>query len=108
MSDKISEVKSEAEFGELTAAGVVLVDFFAPWCGPCRMQMPVLEKIAETLGNTARIIKVNTDELPSVTSRFNVSSIPTFVLMKDGNLVDQFVGPQTESTLKTAIDNAAR
>ena len=108
MSDKITEVESEEQFGEITQTGVVLIDFFAPWCGPCRMQTPVLEKIADSIGNTAKIIKVNTDELPGLAGRFNVSSIPTLVLMKNGDLVDQFVGLQQESSLKTAIESAAR
>ena len=107
MSDLVKIIQSEEEFADETKSGVVLVDFFAPWCGPCRMQLPVLNTLAGTLGEKAKIIKINTDELQGLAQKFEVASIPTLVLLKDGNVVDRFVGLQQEATLKSAIDGVS-
>ena len=105
MNELVTEIKSETDFQEHTKSGVVLVDFFALWCGPCRMQLPVLLSLATSLGDKVKIIKVNTDHLPNLAQSFEVSSIPTLVLLKDGQLVNRFVGLQQESTLKSAVEN---
>lgn len=84
----------------------VLVDFWAPWCGPCQMQAPVLEAVAGKIGDKAVIAKVNVDENTEAAGKFGVQSIPTLVLLKDGEEVKRFVGVQNEDDLIAAINDA--
>ena len=81
----------------------VLVDFWAPWCGPCRMQTPILERLADELGGQVAICKVNVDENAEAAAAFNVMSIPTLIVFRDGKPVKQFVGLQQAATLKAAL-----
>jgi len=92
------------DFNTTIADGVTLVDFWAPWCGPCKMQGPILEKVAESVEGRAKIAKLNVDDAGDVAGRFGVQSIPTLVLFKDGNEVRRFVGVQKHNTLIEAIN----
>jgi len=91
-------------FSASIAEGVTLVDFYAPWCGPCKMQGPILEQVAESVRGRAKIAKVNVDDVGSIAGQFAVQSIPTLVLFKDGSEVRRFVGIQSHDTLVEAID----
>mgnify|MGYP001819276808 FL=1 len=82
----------------------VLVDFWAPWCGPCKMRAPVLEELAGELGDKVVIAKVNTDQNPIYAQRLGVQGIPTMVLFKDGAEVDRVVGALPKGHLKQWID----
>jgi thioredoxin 1 len=98
-------VVTKDNFTENVAQGVSLLDFWAPWCGPCKMQLPIVEELSEELKGTATIAKVNVDEEPELASQFGVMSIPTLILFKDGQPVDKLVGLQSKESLKTKIQN---
>lgn len=102
MSDAILAL-TEKEYEATVAKGTVLVDFWAPWCGPCRMQGQILEEISSQVPPGARLAKVNVDEEAALAARFAVRSIPTLVLLKDGKPVKQFVGVQNAAALLAAL-----
>ena len=93
-------------YDETLKSGVVLVDFWAPWCGPCKMMGPILEKVAAAVGGKAVISKVNVDEAPDLAARYGIRSIPTLILFKDGQAVQQYVGIQQAPALVSAIEAA--
>jgi thioredoxin 1 len=105
MSDLVAHI-TDAEFQSTVAEGITLVDFWAPWCGPCRMIAPILDELAGELKDKARIVKINVDENPTVAGQFGVMSIPTLLLFKNGQKVDQKVGGQAKPQLKAFIEQA--
>ncbi len=83
----------------------VLVDMWAPWCGPCRMVAPVIEKLAKEYEGKVKFCKLNVDENPKMASQYQVMSIPTLLLFKNGAVADTIVGAVPESSLKSKVDN---
>ncbi len=92
-------------FDAVTSEGVVLVDFWAPWCGPCRMIAPVIEELADEYDGKAKICKVNTDEEQEIAVKFGIRSIPTLIFLKDGQVVDQIVGAQSKQVLADKLNS---
>jgi thioredoxin 1 len=104
-SDKILNISSDNFEQEVLGADVpVLVDFWAAWCGPCRMVAPVLEELAEQMEGKVRIAKVNVDENQDIAVQFQVSSIPTFILFKDGEAADRMLGAMPKGAFEQFID----
>ena len=95
---------TDANFDDTVKEGVTLIDLWAPWCAPCLIQGPTVEKLAEAYDGRAKVGKLNVDENQQVAAKFGVMSIPTVLVFKDGEAVEQFIGVQSEQTLKSALD----
>ncbi|MCU7667103.1 thioredoxin [Bacillus thuringiensis] len=96
---------TDTNFSEETSKGLVLVDFWAPWCGPCKMLAPVLDELDSRMGDEAKITKVNVDENPETAAKFGVMSIPTLLVIKDGSVVDTLVGVKPIDVLEGILRN---
>ena len=95
---------NDQNFGTETSEGVVLADFWAPWCGPCKMIAPVLEELDSEMGDKIKIVKLDVDENQETASNFGVMSIPTLLVFKDGEVVDQIVGFQPKESLQNTLN----
>jgi thioredoxin 1 len=89
----------------MTGKGLSLVDFWAPWCHPCRLQGPILEKVAEKIGGKAQICKLNVDDSTKIANKFGITGIPTLLIFKDGQKVKEFVGVQEEKILISTLES---
>lgn len=94
-----------ADFESTVAEGVTLVDFWAPWCGPCRMIATIIEELAEEFDGKAKICKVNTDEEQDIAVKFGIRSIPTILFFKDGEMVEQMVGAASKQAFADKLNS---
>lgn len=100
----ITHIKNKNEFDQFISEGVVLIDFYATWCGPCRMMAPVLEDIDEEMNGQIKIGKLDVDEVGDVAGQYMISSIPTLMFFKDGKHVGTQVGYIPNKSLKKLIE----
>ena len=101
---EVNDTNFETEV--LQSSEPVLVDFWAPWCGPCRQIAPLVEQLAGENAGSAKVLKLNVDDAPRAAQSYGVSSIPTLMVFKNGEVVDRFVGVQPKTRLQDAIDAA--
>ncbi len=100
----IEHVTDQNFQNQVSGDGPVLVDFWAPWCGPCKMIAPVLEELDQEIGDKLKIVKLNVDENPESAGRYGVMSIPTLMLFKNGQPVDKIVGFQPKEALLSKVN----
>ena len=98
------KIVSSNEFRSEISEGVVLVDFFATWCGPCKMLAPVLEELSEEMSDKVKIIKVDIDQSGDLADEFRISSVPTMILFKNNEVVDTLVGLLPKERIKEVIE----
>ncbi|KMK94012.1 thioredoxin [Rossellomorea marisflavi] len=98
---------TDQNFTAETNSGLVLADFWAPWCGPCKMIAPVLEELDSEMGEKVKIVKVDVDENQETAGKYGVMSIPTLVILKDGEVVDKVIGFQPKEALAELVNKHA-
>lgn len=104
--DKMGKyIELTAENFNIAKEGVALVDFWAPWCGPCRMLAPVIDELAEEFDGKAKICKVNTDEVQDLAVEYGVRSIPTLLFFKDGKIKETLIGAQSKAAIADKINS---
>ncbi len=103
MSENITELNSSNFEAAISASVPVVVDFWAPWCGPCKAIAPILEELAAELGDAVKICKVNVDDNSEISAKFEIRAIPTILIFKDGVVSDTIVGLTSKDDLKAKI-----
>lgn len=103
MSEKVL-ILNDDNFDATIKEGITLVDFWAPWCGPCKIQGPIVDALSDEVANAAKIAKLMVDDAPKTTQKYDVMSIPTLILYKDGEVVKTWTGVHQGNILKSAIE----
>ena len=103
MADKKVKILDSGNFQKIVSGGTSLVDFWAEWCGPCLQQGPIIDDLAEKIGDNVNVCKVDVDTNQEIASKYEVTSIPTILVFKDGEVVKRFVGVQSLKTLEEAL-----
>ncbi|RLD40426.1 MAG: thioredoxin [Bacteroidetes bacterium] len=96
-------ILTDATFQKTISKGVTLVDFWAPWCTPCKIQGPIVSEVAEAIGDKASICKLDVDQNKKIASKLKIRSIPTIIIFKDGEPVKQFIGVKTKAVLLKSV-----
>ena len=104
-NDKVAELSTE-KFNEIIKEGIVLIDFFADWCMPCIMMAPIIDELSEKFNGKIKFGKVNIDENSELAQKYNVVSIPNFVLLKDGKVIEQFMGAMSAENFEEKLKKA--
>jgi thioredoxin 1 len=104
MAIEVNDANFKSEVTD--SAMPVLVDFWAPWCGPCRMVAPILEELAKEYDGKVKVVKINVDDSPNTAGEYGVRSIPTLILFKDGKVFEQTVGAQSKENLTQLVDKS--
>ena len=102
----MSEIELTSDnFDQETSSGVILIDFWASWCGPCKMIGPIIEELANHKQGKAKICKLNIESYPDLASKFKIMSIPALILLKDGTQQGQLIGVQPKEVIKKELNN---
>ena len=107
-SDVIEVTDESFQTSVLNSSQPVLVDFWAPWCGPCRMMGPVVDELATEFKGSVKVCKVNVDDCPAVAQKYEIESIPLLVVFKSGEIHERFLGVQPKDRLQAALDDARK
>jgi len=100
------KIANAEDFADTIGEGVTLIDFNAPWCGPCRVQEPIIDQLSEEYGGRASVVEMNVDENQETTAKLGIQSIPTLALFRNGQEIQRFVGLQAKQTLVDALESA--
>ena len=103
-SPTVSDSNFESEV--LQATGPVLVDFYAEWCGPCKAMSPIIDELSASMASKLKVVKVNIDESPNAPTKYGVRGVPTFMIFKDGKVIDQRVGGMSKSQFSSWAEGA--